>query len=148
MTREFLDTLTHNFARRNIHYDTGLSSAEIKRVEEAFHFIFPTDLKEFLQTLLPKGDKFPDWRDLESKELKSMLEWPSESICLDVEQNNFWLDAWGKKPENLADALEVARTAISNAPKLIPIYGHRYLPSPPTDAGNPVLSVYQTDIIY
>lgn len=30
----------------------------------------------------------------------------------------------------------------------MPIYGHRYLPTVPSMGGNPVLSVYQTDIIY
>jgi hypothetical protein len=35
-----------------------------------------------------------------------------------------------------------------NAPKLIPIYSHRYIPEKPNESGNPILSVYQTDIIY
>lgn len=30
---------------------------------------------------------------------------------------------------------------------LIPVCGHRYLPAEPCSAGNPVLSVYQMDII-
>jgi hypothetical protein len=33
------------------------------------------------------------------------------------------------------------------APGLIPIHGHRYLPTLPVEPGNPVLSVHQTDII-
>jgi hypothetical protein len=37
---------------------------------------------------------------------------------------------------------------MENAPRLIPIFGHRYLPAEPEIAGNPVFSVYQTDIIY
>jgi hypothetical protein len=32
--------------------------------------------------------------------------------------------------------------------KLIPIYGHRMMPDEPHLPGNPVFSVYQTDIIY
>ena len=33
-------------------------------------------------------------------------------------------------------------------PKLIPIYSSRYIPESPKETGNPVFSVYQTDIIY
>ncbi|HEY6270031.1 MAG TPA: hypothetical protein VIX11_17150 [Candidatus Acidoferrum sp.] len=31
---------------------------------------------------------------------------------------------------------------------MIPIFSHRFLPAEPATAGNPILSVYQTDIIY
>ena len=33
------------------------------------------------------------------------------------------------------------------APKLVPIIGHRYLLAEPCKAGNPILSIYQSDII-
>ncbi|WP_204296787.1 hypothetical protein [Actinoplanes campanulatus] len=33
-------------------------------------------------------------------------------------------------------------------PTLVPVYGHRYLPAGAGGHGHPVLSVYQTDIIY
>ncbi len=31
---------------------------------------------------------------------------------------------------------------------VVPIFGHRYIPSFPLEEGNPVFSVYQMDIIY
>lgn len=37
---------------------------------------------------------------------------------------------------------------MAKAPKLIPILGHRYIPEEPHERGNPVFSVYQTDVIY
>ena len=37
---------------------------------------------------------------------------------------------------------------VAKAPRLIPILSHRYMPDDPPLAGNPVFSVYQTDIIY
>ncbi len=40
------------------------------------------------------------------------------------------------------------QAAVAAAPTLIPLIGHRFLPSEPNEAGNPVFSVYQTDIIY
>ena len=38
--------------------------------------------------------------------------------------------------------------AVRAAPPLIPLIGHRYLPSQPNESANPVFSVYQSDIIY
>jgi hypothetical protein len=37
---------------------------------------------------------------------------------------------------------------LAAAPKLIPIYHHRMMPDEPHLKGNPVFSVWQTDIIY
>jgi hypothetical protein len=31
---------------------------------------------------------------------------------------------------------------------LVPLISHRYIPSEPNEAGNPVFSVYQSDVIY
>ena len=32
-------------------------------------------------------------------------------------------------------------------PRLIPLQGHRYIPQEPFESGNPIFSVYQTDVI-
>jgi len=48
----------------------------------------------------------------------------------------------------LPAAFEVARRFVEQAPRLIPIHSHRYLPAEPNTAGNPVFSVYQADIIH
>jgi len=42
----------------------------------------------------------------------------------------------------------VLTQVLSHAPKLIPIFGHRYLPATPSQAGNPIFSVYQSDVIH
>lgn len=36
---------------------------------------------------------------------------------------------------------------VKNAPRLIPVYGHRYLLAEPCVADNPVFSIWQSDII-
>ena len=69
-------------------------------------------------------------------------------MCFDIEHNTFWLEEWGQKPDDLKAAFEVARHVFLQAPTLIPICSHRYIPATPHEAGNPVFSVYQTDIIY
>ena len=77
-----------------------------------------------------------------------MLNWPYEGICFDIKNNAVWPPSWGAKPTSLTEAFEVAQQKVDAAPTLIPIYSHRYLPDRPSIEGNPVFSVYQTDIIY
>ena len=132
----------------------GLTPAELGAAEARFAVCFPPDLKDLLSTGLPTGPQWPDWRaaiqDTDSDAagyLSERLDWPREGMCFDVENNAFWDPDWGERPSSLAEALEVAETAVRTAPRLIPIYSHRYLPDEPAVAGNPVLSVYQTDII-
>jgi hypothetical protein len=107
-----------------------------------------------LQTALPVGiesrwgsDAFPNWRSEDESPLRERLAWPFEGIGFDIDHSTFWLDEWGPRPSGLNDAIEVARRHVQGAPKLIPVCSHRYLPSEPPLAGNPVFSVYQTDII-
>jgi hypothetical protein len=50
--------------------------------------------------------------------------------------------------DNLEKNLEIANRYFEDYPKLIPVYAHRYISSEPNEAGNPVYSVQQTDIIY
>jgi hypothetical protein len=69
-------------------------------------------------------------------------------MCFDIEHNEFWLEEWGPKPSELAEAFAIAQVAVAEAPTLIPIFSHRYIPDEPSLIGNPVFSVYQTDIIY
>lgn len=68
-------------------------------------------------------------------------------MIFDVEQHVFWSPEWGDRPTDSAEAVDVCKRAFMRVPKLIPIYGHRYIPEQPCEAGNPVFSVYQTDII-
>lgn len=125
----------------------GLTEREIAAVEKFLGVALPPDLAAFLAEGLPVGPRFPDWRDLGGERLRAQLDWPFDGIAFDIEHNGFWFEAWGPRPDALADAIAVARAHVAAAPKLIPLYAHRYLPAEPALAGNPVLSVYQTDII-
>jgi len=80
--------------------------------------------------------------------LGSGLDWPAEGICFDIEHNGFRREEWGARPRRSEDAFTVGRAKIGEAPTLIPIYSHRYIPEEPPMAGTPVFSVYQTDIIH
>jgi hypothetical protein len=132
----------------------GLSDMEVERTENSFGFRFPSDLRALLQAGLPSRidasgrEQFPNWRSGEASDLHGRLDWPFESMAFDIENNAFWMEEWGIKPGDLRDAIGTAKRHVNEAPRLIPIFSHRYLPSEPPLAGNPVLSVHQTDIIF
>ena len=126
----------------------GLSEKEILAVERTNQFRFPVDLRSFLMAALPCSADFPDWRTLDRLQVSEWMNSPYEGIAFDIENNDFWWAPWGARPARMGDALAVARAALDRAPRLIPIYGHRFMPAEPADAGNPVFSVHQTDIIY
>ncbi len=147
MDRAYLDGLTEHLMRQGVEIDSGLSDAEVDQVERSFGFRFPADLRAFLQHALPASDGFPDWRSGPDPPPREKLAWPLDGLLFDVEHNAFWLESWGHRPSRLADAFDIAHGAVAEAPTLIPVSIHRYLPDEPGLAGNPVLSVCQSDII-
>src|SRR5437660_11746891 len=109
----------------------GLTDEEIARVESTFGFRFPPDLKALLQYALPVSPRFPNWRDEPEASLRERLALPTGSLAFDAEYNDFWLEEWGLRPEDLAEVIEIGHREIAKAPKLIPIYGHRFIPEEP-----------------
>ncbi len=131
-----------------IAFDTGLTASELANAEARYGVRFPPDLACFLTLALPRGERFPDWRSADEETIRDRLEAPLEGILFDVQRSNFWWPAWGDQPTVMADALTVATAWMKEAPRLIPIYGHRYIPELPTAEGNPIFSVVQTDVIH
>jgi hypothetical protein len=140
--------LVAQMKERGIEFDLGLTDAEIAATESCFGFRFPPDLRAFLQTALPRGERFPNWRSGKKADLRDWLDLPRQGILFDIEHNGFWLDEWGPRPAALADAKCVASELVAGAPMLVPIFIHRMMPDEPHLAGNPVFSVHQTDIIH
>ncbi len=132
---------------RGLTFDRGLDRNEIARVERHFDFRFPGDLRSFLRTALPCGPKFPDWRSGHEGELRQWLVRPWEGVLFDVE-HGFWLPEWGTRPSYHDKAIRLVTEILDAAPRLIPIFSHRMMPDEPSIAGNPVFSVWQTDIIH
>jgi hypothetical protein len=126
--------------------DEGMAEVELARVERIFGFRFNPDHRVLLAAGLPLGGRWPDWRDPESPTLVHRLGEPVNGVLFDVAENGFWYPAWGPRPADLADALDVARAELAEVPRLVPVYGHRYAPALPED-GLPVLSVVQTDVV-
>jgi hypothetical protein len=132
---------------RGFSVEPGLTAAELARAEERFAIRFPPDLAEFLSQGLPSGDRFPQWRSLDAS-IEAQLAWPLDGMLFDIQNAVFWMPEWGERPADTEAAKGVAAAAVRTAPVLIPLCGHRYLPAEPLEAGNPVFSVYQTDVIY
>src|SRR5262249_52882546 len=76
-----------------------------------------------------------------------MVTWVFQGIEFDIRQG-LWLKRWGTRPKSMSDALETARSDFVSWPKLLPVYGHRFLAADPCRSDNPVFSIMQTDIIY
>lgn len=132
---------------KGIAFAEGLSCDELDLAEKQFGIQFPEDYRQLLREALPVGERFPDWRR-RSDSITGSLAWPWDGMAFDIEENSWWFDAWGRRPASLADSLRIAKAHVEQAPKLIPVYGHRYIPSEPLGSGNPIYSVYQMDIIY
>lgn len=142
-----LELARSRLEKAGVVFAPGLEAAEVETAERAYAIDFPPDLRELLMFALPVSAGWPDWRRIDPR-IHAQLRAPYEGICFDIEHNDFWLADWGEKPKTLPAAFTVAKAHVLAAPTLIPIRGHRYLPSRPSLAGNPVFSVHQTDIIH
>ncbi|MDX3247070.1 hypothetical protein [Streptomyces sp. ME18-1-4] len=127
----------------------GMSEWELDAVEECWGFRFAPEHQTLLGAGLPTGGRnWPDWRDGNAEDLAERLAWPINGVLFDVEHNGFWHPEWDPRPARVLDALEAARTYLAAVPVMVPIYSHRCLLADPDRTGTPVLSMYQTDIIY
>ncbi len=64
-----------------------------------------------------------------------------------VSNCRFWWDSWGAEPNEIEEKVRVATRFLSDYPKLIPIYSHRYVPEILDVKGVPVFSVRGYDTV-
>jgi hypothetical protein len=128
----------------------GLSDEEVGRLRDRYGVELVADHRLMLSIALPLAadGRWPDWRGGDPSELQKRVDLPIDGILFDVEHNDFWHPDWPVRPLALLDALEAAERELSAAPRLAPLYSHRFVPTQPAEAGNPVLSCHQSDIIY
>jgi len=145
----------------------GLTDSQILKVEEECSMVFPPDYRVFLQHLhcvdrpmigaafiADQGQSlspitrqpFCNWLT-DKGALEQKYSAIIEGIEFDIEYNNTWMNSWGEKPDLLSLQKERLRQVHRNAPKLIPVFSHRFLLAEPAVSGNPVLSIHQTDVI-
>jgi hypothetical protein len=126
----------------------GYSQTEIENVQARWSLRFPDDLVDLLQARRPLFPGGFDWIRSPASEIKRAIEWPFEGFLFDLEENDLWWPEWGERPATSGERREKLTEELSKAPKLIPLFGHRYLPDTPSQRGNPVFSVHQSDVIY
>lgn len=134
--------------RAGVKLKRGLSDRGLARIEKSVGFTFGPEHRQLLAAVLPTGESWPDWRHASSDELRARLDWPADGVIFDVHNNGFWPSSWAERPGDPATAESYAREQLDRVPRLVPIYGHRYLAADPAYVPSPVFSVYQTDVIY
>lgn len=140
----------------------GLTDAEFARIEREHGFRFADDHRAFLAEGLPLNRPYepepgvyhaweqpwPEWRNGDPDRLRTQLDWPVQGVLRAVEHDGHWPADWGTRPDSPATAVATARRLLAEAPRMVPVYAHRYLPAGPGTSGHPVLSMWGTDIIY
>lgn len=130
-----------------VQLDAGLSERELANLEEEFDFTFGPEHRELLSLAVAVGDSWVDWRNDPRDVIRGRLEWPTVGVIFDVHHDDFWPASWGKRPPDEDAADRVARDRLALMPRLVPLFGHRYLTSEAQYVPSPVFSVYQTDVI-
>jgi hypothetical protein len=151
-------------AWRGAKWLNSLTDEEIDTIEEQWHVHFPPDYRLFYKMLhatdrprfAPLNDEF-DWTYTglfyNWQKAPTSIQWAYEHIlrgfAFDAIYNNerFWRSEWGEKPLTEQEAHERLKPIVDAAPRLIPLRGHSYLLAEPCQAENPVLSIWQSDII-
>ncbi|GCE09644.1 SMI1/KNR4 family protein [Dictyobacter aurantiacus] len=144
----------------------GLSDEEINSIEKQWSLHFPPDYRLFLNILhcldrpviiatydgdtrkiVPCESSFlPDWQR-EGDGIKNAYRQLVDDITYEVLHNNIWKPGWGRKPITRYGLKQQIEALIARAPKLIPIYGHRFLLAEPGMAGNPILTWHHSSMI-
>lgn len=134
---------------KGIEFEKGLTLDELMQVENIFQIKFPGSLREFIMTELPISKGFYNWKNMRNDNvqfIKSIINKPfSDVYCMAKEV--YWCDAWGEEPEDKEDITKEVRERLKEAPKLIPIYSHRYMPAI-SDENPPIISIHDLDIVY
>jgi hypothetical protein len=125
----------------------GLSSAQFAAIEDQLGLRLPEDFVYLFGNLQDPGRVLFPWANFEKSEYDDLIEWVWQGIVFDI-KHNVWLERWGARPQAQAEAIEIAKADFATWPKLLPIYGHRFLAAEPNRAGNPVFSIKQMDIVY
>lgn len=129
-------------------FSNGLNNNEISQIETVYNIVFPDIYKQFLREKLPISNGFYNWRDFSEKNIKTISEIinkPTETLK-ELWSEIEWSENWGNIPISENYKKNAIFSKIEKAPKIIPIYSHRYIPCIGDDP--PILSIYDTDVIY
>lgn len=122
----------------------GYTATELDEAQRRYAIRFPPDLVELLREKRPIRGY--DWTG-DDPRIQQKLDWPLNMLLNEVDCDNWWTD-WGERPALERERHEIVRQALKRAPRLIPLFSHRFIPETPDATGNPVFSMYGFDTIY
>lgn len=128
--------------------EPGLTEAQLDAIEAVIGAALPPDLRYLLKNVQDPGGVFAPLTDFTPEAYEASVQRVVDGIEFDIKHNAVWLTRWGARPETTEEALSVALSDMATWPKLVPVYGHRFMPLAPCLPGNPIFSIVQTDIIY
>lgn len=134
---------------KGIEFEKGLTLDELKKIEMIYQVRFPSSLREFLMMALPVSKGFYNWRNIQDDNvrfIKKVINKPLSDIRNMVGEV-YWCDDWGEEPDDKKIISEEVTARLKEAPKLVPVYAHRYIPIV-LDENPPVISIHGIDIIY
>ena len=127
---------------KGVRFSSGLTNDVLTKIEQTYEICFPDSLKAFYSAALPisvEDTDFPRWDDFSAENIaviRQRMSVPYQWLKRDIE-NGFCLSTWaGKTVDEL----------LKDAPKLIPIYSHRYVPML-NHPNPPVLSTIGRDTV-
>src|SRR5206468_4227610 len=125
-----VDALLGVLRAEDCRLEPGLDEAELDRAEAAFGLRFPPLWRAVLSRAHPvsagEPGRFPDWRLRDGPLTAGLVDRPVAGVLFDVEHNDFWWTSWGPRPLDPATRSATAREHLASAPRLVPLWGHRY----------------------
>jgi len=97
---------------KGVSFENGLTETELEQIEKVYDISFPASLLRFYKEALPVGVSFVKWNDF------------SEENIANIKEKMYLPYKWLSQDITYCEAFRNAK----NAPKLIPIYSHRYMP--------------------
>ncbi len=146
--------LFEKLREKGIEIAEGLTEAEIHKIEEIYDIRFPESLRKFYSIGVPFSEDengFPQWSnfsDANIAKIKERIQAPIDWLLLPVKKEDYWLPNWGKRPESDDEIIKHFTELTKKAPRLIPLYGHRYMPQLDGADDPPVISTVGRDIVY
>ncbi|WP_339099711.1 hypothetical protein [Candidatus Enterococcus lemimoniae] len=135
---------------KGVDFEIGMDNKEIEKIEKIYKIRFPLDLKKFYGYGLPVSYSFVNWRDLSKENIeknKLRIQAPIKGIKESLNDVDWDEVYWGKEPKDEKERNKKILDHLNQAPRLIPIYSHRYI-SELELTPNPVISIVGSDIIY
>ena len=142
------EDLIQNMKHQGVIFTEVLIDKEIYEIEKRYNITFPKVVKDLYQKVLPISKGFYNWRDDDVENvlnIKKIMLKPVFEIIEDTKEIN-WCEKWGEELNDAGKRDNFIKSMVLEAPKLIPIYYHRYMAAVECEK-NPVFSIMGADVI-